>query len=273
MTPDADSTAALLLGLTAAMALTPIALLSWRGEIRAWLFWILHAVALAGVAAALSQQLALGWTERLVQALWLSLLVVLLLYPLVALRSRGSPALAPLLYPYLLLLALVATALEPVQPSAVAGTSVALSAWLAAHIVFALLAYGLVTLAALAGLAVMLQEIALKRRRPSHLSQRLPALADGERLQFNLLAWAELGLALAIASGMAHQVLSESVLLRWDHKTLLVLLGFLVIGVLLILSRRTALRGRRAARIVLTAYLLLTLAYPGVKFGGDLLAG
>ncbi|MEQ8654627.1 MAG: cytochrome c biogenesis protein CcsA [Kiloniellales bacterium] len=272
MTADADSTAALLLGITAAMALTPITLLSWRGEMRAWLFWVLHAVALSGVAAALAQHLATGWSEHLVQALWLSLLVVLLIYPLVAWRSRGSPVLAPLLYPYLLALAIAATLLEPVQPHEVAQETVALSAWLAAHIVFALLAYGLVTLAALAGLAVVLQEMALKRRRPSALSARLPALADGERLQFSLLAWAELGLALAIASGMAHQVLSEQVLLRWDHKTLLVLLGFLVIGLLLILSRRTGLRGRRAARIVLTAYLLLTLAYPGVKFVSDLLA-
>ncbi len=273
MTPDADSTAALLLGVTAAMALTPIALLSWRGGMQTWLYWTLHLVALAGVAAALAQHLAVGWTEHLVQALWLSLLVVLLLYPLIALRSRGSPALAPLLYPYLLLLAIVATALEPVQPQTTETGSLALSAWLAAHIVFALLAYGLVTLAALAGLAVVLQEMALKRRRPSRLSARLPALADGEHLQFSLLAWAELGLALAIASGMAHQILTESVLLRWDHKTLLVLSGFLVIGLLLILSRRTGLRGRRAARIVLTAYLLLSLAYPGVKFVSDLLAG
>jgi ABC-type uncharacterized transport system permease subunit len=34
---------------------------------------------------------------------------------------------------------------------------------------------------------------------------------------------------------------------------------------------RTGLRGRRATRFVLTAYLLLTLAYPGVKFVRDVL--
>ncbi len=273
MTPDADSTAALLLGATAAMALTPIALMAWRGPINAWLFWLLHGVALSGALAAIAQQVTMGWSERLSLALWLSLVVVLLLYPLVAMRWRGATALAPLLYPYLLLLAIGATLLEPGHLPAAGGQALQVSTWLAAHVVFALIAYGLVTLSALSGLAVVLQELALKRRRPGRLSSMLPALADGERLQMSLLAWAEVGLALAIASGMAHQILTDGVLLRLDHKTLLVLLGFLVIALLLILARQAGLRGRRAARIVLTAYLLLTLAYPGVKFVSDLLAG
>jgi ABC-type uncharacterized transport system permease subunit len=37
------------------------------------------------------------------------------------------------------------------------------------------------------------------------------------------------------------------------------------------LHYRSGLRGRRAARVVLVAYLLLTLAYPGVKFVTDVL--
>ncbi len=263
--------ATLLLGITAVMALTPVTLIAWRSQGRGWLFWCLHLVALAGVATALAQALAGGWSLHLSLALWLSLLVVMLLYPPAAARWRGAVALAPLLYPYLLLLAAAATLLAQVEPEGELRALV-LSPWLYAHVLFALLAYGLVTLAALAGLAVVLQELALKRRRPGRISRRLPALADGERLQMHLLAWAEGCLALAIASGMAQEIVTEGVVLRLDHKTLLVLLGFLVIGLLLILSRQTALRGRRAARIVLSAYLLLTLAYPGVKFVGDLLA-
>jgi ABC-type uncharacterized transport system permease subunit len=56
-----------------------------------------------------------------------------------------------------------------------------------------------------------------------------------------------------------------------SHKTLLAVLAFLVIGLLLLLHYRSGLRGRRAARVVLVAYLLLTLAYPGVKFVTDVL--
>ena len=61
--------------------------------------------------------------------------------------------------------------------------------------------------------------------------------------------------------------------LALDHKTLLSFLAFGVIGLLLILHHRSGLRGRRATRLVLLAYLLLTLAYPGVKVVTDLLIG
>jgi ABC-type uncharacterized transport system permease subunit len=45
----------------------------------------------------------------------------------------------------------------------------------------------------------------------------------------------------------------------------------LVLLVLLWAHHRTGMRGRRAARGVLLAWLLLTLAYPGVKFVTDVL--
>jgi ABC-type uncharacterized transport system permease subunit len=46
----------------------------------------------------------------------------------------------------------------------------------------------------------------------------------------------------------------------------------LVIG-LLAAHQRSGLRGRRAARLVLVAYILLSLAYLGVKFVTDVLIG
>jgi ABC-type uncharacterized transport system permease subunit len=46
---------------------------------------------------------------------------------------------------------------------------------------------------------------------------------------------------------------------------------FVVIGGLLIAHAATGVRGRRAARLVLLAFLLLTLGYPGVKFVTDIL--
>ena len=49
--------------------------------------------------------------------------------------------------------------------------------------------------------------------------------------------------------------------------------GDVVIGLLLWLHRRGGLSSRRGARYVLLAYLLLTLAYPGVKFVTDVLIG
>ncbi|MEO1193267.1 MAG: cytochrome c biogenesis protein CcsA [Pseudomonadota bacterium] len=269
MTLEDTTAAALLLGVTAIMSLVPAVLLPWRREAGGWLLWCLHLVALAGCGAALSLQLALGWNDRLNLALWLTIVVLLLLYPIIALRWRGASRLAPLLYPYLLLLAVGATLLKSKGEAYDLGGP--MTGWLMAHILYALAAYGLAGLAGIAGIAVFLQELALKRRRPNALSRRLPALADGERLQTALLAWTELALLATILSGMGHAAVTGAPLLTLDHKTLLVLLAFLVIGALLLISWRRGLRGRQAARLVLSAYVLLTLAYPGVKFVSELL--
>jgi ABC-type uncharacterized transport system permease subunit len=51
-----------------------------------------------------------------------------------------------------------------------------------------------------------------------------------------------------------------------DHKTLLSLVAFGLISALLLGHRVCGVRGRVAARVVMIAYLLLTLAFPGVKF-------
>ena len=88
-----------------------------------------------------------------------------------------------------------------------------------------------------------------------------------------LLAVSEAVLALGIATGMARDYLGSGQLIHFDHKTLLAVLAFLGIGALLILHHRSGLRGQRAARLVLLAYLLLTLAYPGVKFITDVVIG
>ena len=133
--------------------------------------------------------------------------------------------------------------------------------------------YGLCTLAAVAAAAAFLQERALKGKRPTALSRVLPSISDASRLQVRLLAVSEAVLALGIATGMARGYLSNGRWLQFDHKTLLSGLAFLAIGALLVLHYRSGLRGQRAARLVLVAYLLLTLAYPGVKFVTDVLIG
>jgi ABC-type uncharacterized transport system permease subunit len=51
----------------------------------------------------------------------------------------------------------------------------------------------------------------------------------------------------------------------------LTIAAFVVIGGLLVCHYGSGVRGKMAARIVLLAYLLLTLGYPGVKFVTDVL--
>jgi ABC-type uncharacterized transport system permease subunit len=143
--------------------------------------------------------------------------------------------------------------------------------WLLVHIVLSVAAYALATAAAVAGVSVFLQERALKAKRPTRLTEILPSVADSERLQIGLLTAACVVLGVDILSGMAVELVSSGQLMRFSHKTLLTMLAFLMIAGLLVLHHRTGVRGRRAARLVLLAYLLLTLGYPGVKFVTDVL--
>src|SRR5262249_29882021 len=145
------------------------------------------------------------------------------------------------------------------------------AAWLDLHIVVSVATYGLATIAAVAGIAVLLQERSLKRKRSSRLLQSLPAVGEGGKMFTSLLGAAEVVLGFGVLSGMATQYLMSGRLLVFDHKTVFSLLAFVVIGLLLWLTWSTGLRGRRATRLVLAAYLLLTLAYPGVKFVKDVL--
>jgi ABC-type uncharacterized transport system permease subunit len=99
----------------------------------------------------------------------------------------------------------------------------------------------------------------------------LPPVAETERLQQHLLWAAAVAMGAALATGAANEFLETGQFLLMTHKILLSCLAFAVIVVFLILHQATGLRGRLAARWLMAGYLLLTLAYPGVKFVRDIL--
>ncbi len=263
----------LVLSLTAFLALVPASILPYRrpeGH-RDLLFWCLLGVAVAGPVLYSVVAFRTVWQTGFAGALWISAAASAALFAGLAVATREAWRLAPLLLPYLCLLAFIAIVWGRVPGQADVTASPA--GWLAAHIAVSVATYALCTLAAVASCAVMLQERAVKRKRSDGLSSRLPPIADAERLEFRLLMAAEAVLGGGIVTGMALQVLASGRLLAFDHKTALSLLAFAVIAVLLTLRARSGLRGQRAARLVLAAYLLLTLAYPGVKFVTDVLIG
>lgn len=262
-----------LLSLFALAALAPAAaLLPWRPTPqRDSLFWLLLVVAVAGSALFAVRAFIGAWDSSLGLALWLSITTTLLFFALLCLLSREAWRLAPLLLPYLLLLGLLATVTASQEGQVrVVGLP---ETWLLLHISAAVATYALATLAAVAGAAVFLQERRLKRKQVGGVSARLPSIAEGERLQYRLLLAAEVVLGADLLTGWALRYFASTPAMAIDHKTLLSVLAFLVILILLWLQARSGLRGRRAGRIVLLAYLLLTLAYPGVKFVTDVLIG
>ncbi len=261
----------MVLSLSALASLLPATLLPFvRHAARAdAVFWLLLGAALAGTSALSIVYLGAQWQTSLPAALWLAVATALGLFGLLVILSREAARLAPLLLPYLLILGALATAfglLTGPEP-----LTVRPNGWLIAHIAVSVTTYALCTLAAVASSAVFVQERALKRRAPNAFTRMLPSVADAERLEVRLLAAGEAILGLGIATGISELYVSSGELFAFNHKTLLSVLAFLVIGGLLLLHYRSGLRGRRAARIVLVGYLLLTLAYLGVKFVTDIL--
>lgn len=266
----------LLLSLAALAALVPAAVApvargGGTASARDGLFWLLIGVAFAGPALWVVVQLGGAWRTGVATALWLSIAVSLALFALVAATQVAAWRLAPLLLGYLFLLGVLATMWQHAPERPLSGQAPTL--WLQAHILVAVAAYGLLTLAAVAGAGVFIQERALKRKRTTSFTHQLPSVAEGERLQARLLTAAEAVLAVALVTGMTIEWFETGAVLRPDHKTVLSLLTFAVIALLLYMHHRGGMSGRRAARYVLVAYLLLTLAYPGVKFVTDVLIG
>jgi ABC-type uncharacterized transport system permease subunit len=237
----------------------------------------LHGLARSTLAAALLLALASAyihvyahgeWRTDFAAALWLIVAACLLAaVPVFALRRAGE-GLMVLLGPLLALLGLLGT----VWAGRTRTSSFdAWDIWLSVHVAVSLATFALVTLAAIAGVALMLQSRFLKAKTRGALSRALPSVAEGEALEINLMVAAEGFLAVGIATGFAEAAVARHSLLPLDHKTVLAIAGFVVIGGLLGVHHVSGIRGRSVARLALAAYLLLLLAYPGVKFVTDVL--
>jgi len=262
----------LALNFGALLALLPAAAVSYRrrGGPDA-LFFAVLALGVLGPALWVAAQASGEWRTGFAMSLWVTIAATMALFLALALASRHAWQLSPLLLPYLMLLGGIALVWQRAPERPVVGAVPA--GWLDAHIILAVATYGLLTIGAVAGLAVFLQERALKAKQPTALTRRLPSVAASEMLELRLLAAAEAVLALGVMSGMAAAHFIGGKLLPFDHKTLLSLAAFAVIGMLLLARYRQGIRGRRVARLALLAWLLLTLAYPGVKFVTDVLIG
>lgn len=260
----------LLFSLTALLALVPAALFPYGalagigGGGRSAAFWGALALAFVGPSMWAAAQVGAAWHTGLSTALWVTIATVMALFLGLAALTRSAWRLSPLLLPYLLAVGVIAAATQGMREPLLRGS--APETWILLHIAVSVVTYALLTLAAVASLAAFLQERALKAKRPNALTRLLPPMAESERLQVRLLTASEVVLGLGLLTGMAVLHYEKGVPFRLDHKALFSIATFVVIGGLLFVHARTGIRGRTAARLVLIAYLLLTLAYPGVKF-------
>ena len=177
---------------------------------------------------------------------------------------RPIEALGIVVYPIAALGALAALLVAP-TPSAAPEWQISV------HIVFALLAFAVLAIAALIAVLFEFQERALRAKRVAVLRLGFPPLTLVEALLFHMIAAGFVLLSVTVLSGMLfiHDWFAQHVV----HKTVLTLAAWVVFGVLLFGRWRWGWRGRRAVRLTLAGMLLLLLAFFGSLFVREIVLG
>lgn len=171
---------------------------------------------------------------------------------------RPVETLGVVLYP-LAAIMLLLEVVYPAKPVLITGES-----WqLGLHIALAVLAFSVLSLAAVHAVLLAVQNRELHERVGGHLLTVLPPLQRMETLLFQMIGFGFFLLTLALATGLMFvENLFDQHLI---HKTVLSMLGWLVFGTLLWGRWRFGWRGKTAVRWTLGAMSLLLLAYLGTK--------
>lgn len=211
-----------------------------------------------------AQHLFIGWALALSAAIWLGMVVFWLESLLV--RIDGLQLL-------LLPAATIASGLAALFPQ---GQFVphANDAWLRIHLLIALAAYGLITIAALHAMMMALLDRHLHRPLEAPTERSIigrvldsqPPLLVQEQLLFRIIWIGFIVLTLAVGTGSVASMKLTGKILPFDHKTVFTLLSWLTFGVLLVGRHIWGWRGRVALRWTLTGFGFLILAYTGSRF-------
>jgi ABC-type uncharacterized transport system permease subunit len=253
------------LGLAAMLAYTaaawPVAVKRRWPDLALAIGWIAHGVALwldiAGYGAA-EPGARFGFAPALSATVWIVIAVH-------AIESRLLPLPAVrLLLAVAATLSVLLAALYPGESRPFAGSTAA--SWLPLHWLLGVVSYGLF---AVAVLHAWLLDGAERRLRTAVAPLAGAGGAGGggvpllqlERLTFRFVEVGFIVLSVAIVLGV---LLPER--WRWDHKTVLSLLGWATFAVLIAGRHFRGWRGRRATRWVYAGALLLLLAYVGARF-------
>jgi len=132
-----------------------------------------------------------------------------------------------------------------------------------AHILISVLAYSLLSIAALQAILLAIQDHHLRNRHLRGITRALPPLQTMEHLLFQMIGIGFVMLTLALLSGIIFikDIFSQHL----AHKTILSIIAWLVFAVLLWGRQRYGWRGRIAIRYTLSGFILLMLAYFGTK--------
>ena len=134
------------------------------------------------------------------------------------------------------------------------------------HLLIALLAYSLLTIAALHAFMMSVVEKRLHHMAQTNLGAGLPPLLTMESVLFRLLALGFILLTLTLISGV---FFSEEIFHKpaeLNHKTVFAVLAWLVYAILLGGRKLWGWRGKTAVRWTWAGFVMLLLAYIGTHF-------
>jgi len=226
------------------------------------LAWCVHGAALWAEIFS-GSNLKVGFAAMLSAAMWVTVAVYLMEN-----RNLALDGLKFLLFPPVAMLVLL--------PVFFPGNHIELNGkttmfpW---HIGIALLAYGTLTIAAFHAAIMSIQDRHLHRLRGQSMYpllntaiDKLPALLTMEKILFRLIWIGFILLTLTVLSGV---VFSEQVLgiaFKWDHKTILSMMSWLLFAVLLVGRHWRGWRGKTVLSFTLSGFVMLLLAYVGSRF-------
>lgn len=200
--------------------------------------------------------LNLGLVYALSLILWLTVLVYWVaryFYPLSSLQTLVLP------------LAAVSTVLPAIFPATHILKQPA-SALFDTHVLMAMLAYSLFTIAALHAALMSLTEKGLHHAKLPRILQNLPPLLTMETLLFRVVGIGFVLLTITVVSGM---LFSEKIFnhpLRFTHMTLFGIVSWMVFAVLLWGHHFYGWRGKKAVHWTLSGFGFLVLAFLGTQF-------
>lgn len=180
--------------------------------------------------------------------------------------SRGGQLASLMLRPAIFGFAAVSIALMQLLPKSPAASGT-MTVELALHIMLSLLAFSLLTLAALYAVQILYLNRVLKERSARALDAHLPPLMAVEQYFFRLLTAGTILLTLALIAGLlfVDNMFAKEQL----HKTILSVVAWFFFGMITALHYARGLRGRPMVLLTLIASALLTLGYFGSRVVRD----
>jgi ABC-type uncharacterized transport system permease subunit len=134
------------------------------------------------------------------------------------------------------------------------------------HLVLAMIAYGMFTIAALHALVMTLMERRLHGGALVGPLAALPPLLVMERLLFRVILAGFVFLTLTLATGIVFSETLFGQAIQFNHKTVFAVASWLIFGALLAGRTLYGWRGRVALRWTLAGFIALLLAYVGSRF-------